>query len=148
MRVRRILEQNRQKVGRGGFQAAVFAGFARGQHGLGVFEDLFGDLEELVVEERIVVFADLRTVVTADLRTVLVDTTAVVCLQVPAVGEDLQVPRPFVNEDYDAAVDHVPVDVFEVLPFGRSFDWQCEVAAAVSGAMLAENFAFRQIFAS
>lgn len=129
-----------------GFAAADTLTF--GLHdGLGVFPDLLGRFQVKIVGPVAVVFAVVGRVLAADLRAGLVDAAHVVRLQMLADRMDEQVPIVVVLEDARPFVQQVPADVLEVFELGGSFDGQGEIAAALGGAVLAEDFALGEFVA-
>gem|GEM_PF-117706 len=113
----------------------------------GVFPELFGGFEVLVIDAVIVVLAFIRGVGSTDVRSSLVDAAAIVGLNVFAVSGHHQEPVFAVNKDGKGAMEHVPADVVELLSGGGSIDLHGEVSAAAGSAVAAENFAWGQVFA-
>ncbi len=117
-----------------------------GEDGEGVFPELFGGLEVLVIDAVIVIFAFVSGVCAADIGASFVDAAAVIRLDMFAVSGDDEEPGFAVHEDGEGSVEHVPANVVELLSGGGGIDLHGEIAAAASGAVAAENFAGGQVF--
>ena len=61
---------------------------------------------------------------------------------------DQQIPRFFLDEDADVAVQQKPAQRLEILAALGRFDGQRNVAAALGGAMIAQNLARLEVLAS
>ena len=116
-------------------------------HGFGVLPHLFGGFEIEVVRVVALVFAVVGRVLAADLRAGLVYAAHVVRLQMFANRVDQEVPIVVVLEDTRPIVKQIPADVFEVFELLGSIDRQGEIAAALGGAVLAEDFPLGEFIA-
>ncbi len=135
--------KNRQQRRR--FAADVALG--RAQHGLGIFGDLLGGLEVLVVHPIVLVLAVVRRVFAAHLWPSGVNPAAVVLLQVLALGVDQQVPGAVLRERRRGIVQQKPADVFKVLQLIRFVDRQRKISATLGRAMVAQHAPLRYFFA-
>ena len=115
---------------------------------MGVFPDLFGRFEELVVGCVVVVFTVVSCVRTANARARLVGSAAMVLHEVLTISEYHQVPASIVDKDADPTMHHIPADVIVIFPCLRRLDRKCEVAAAASRAILTQNFSWPEIFSA
>lgn len=113
----------------------------RGEHRFGVFPQLIGRLEELVVAPVVVVFAIIRRISSTDLRSREVDSATIVGHQILTIAENQEKPRSTIDKNRRSPVHDVPPHVVEVLPCRWSFDGECEIAATASRTIRAQHFA-------
>src|SRR5690606_5153238 len=82
---------------------------------------VIGEVQLPVLRQRLVELAPIVGMVATDLRTLFIDAAASARLQVPAGGDNEQVPAAFVLEELDVVVGNLPEHEIEVVLRTRGF---------------------------
>ena len=113
------------------------------EDGEGVFFDLFGYLEILVIHPQVFIFALFGRVIPADVRPCFVCHAAVVLAEQLALVMDEQEPGIALDEHGRPFVEQKPADKLELAPVLRRVDREREITATLARAVRTKHFAGR-----